>query len=50
MSLSITARSPQSTQKETLTVRIKLISKQLSAATEIGVNTSTLARMWIIER
>lgn len=39
-------------KEETLTVRIQAkLKKQLSdIATEMGVNTSTLARMWLIEK
>jgi predicted DNA binding CopG/RHH family protein len=39
-------------KEETITLRIQAtLKKQLSEiATEMGVNTSTLARMWIIEK
>ena len=39
-------------KEETLTVRLqtKLKARLASIATEMGVNTSTLARMWIVEK
>lgn len=39
-------------KEETLTVRLqtKLKERLASIASEMGVNTSTLARMWIVEK
>ena len=49
VSAKVTLNQPK---EEILTVRVQAnLKKQLSAiATEMGVNTSTLARMWIIEK